>query len=200
MGMSNFDVVAIGTSGGGLEALTEVLSHLPADLPASILIVMHLYPRNKSIMAELLQRSCQIRIKDAVNDEPIEKSVIYIATPDKHLLLIDGKTYLTSTALVHFNRPSIDHLFESVATSMDDKAIGVILTGGGTDGTMGMKAIKEHGGKTIAQDPETAKYPFMPRSAIATGMVDFILPIDDIAPAIVTLIKKGHLSEYATRN
>jgi two-component system chemotaxis response regulator CheB len=128
--MSNFDVVAIGTSGGGLEALTEVLSHLPADLPASILIVMHLYPRNKSIIAELLKRRCQIRIKDAVNDEPIEKSVIYIATPDKHLLLIDGKTYLTSTALVHFNRPSIDHMFESVAVSMDSKVIGVILTGG----------------------------------------------------------------------
>jgi len=126
-----------------------------------------------------------------VNDEPIEKSVVYIAPPDRHLLLTDGKTYLTSTAFVHFSRPSIDLLLESVAASMDGKSIGVILTGSGFDGSMGIKAIKEQGGTTIVQDPETAEHNPMPKSAIATGMVDFILPLDDIASAIITLITKG---------
>ncbi len=140
--MGNFEVVAIGASAGGLKALMEVLSRLPADLPASILIVQHLDPRHKSLLVELLQRRCQIRIKEAVNDEPIEKSVVYIAPPDRHLLLTDGKTYLTSTAFVHFSRPSIDLLFESVAASMDGKSIGVILTGSGIgrgDGHQGNK-------------------------------------------------------------
>ena len=189
--MGNFEVVAIGASAGGLKALMEVLSRLPADLPASILIVQHLDPRHKSLLVELLQRRCQIRIKEAVNDEPIEKSVVYIAPPDRHLLLTDGKTYLTSTAFVHFSRPSIDLLFESVAASMDGKSIGVILTGSGSDGAMGIKAIKEQGGTTIAQDPDTAEHNSMPRSAIATGMVDFVLPLAEIAPAIITLITKG---------
>ena len=92
---------------------------------------------------------------------------------------------------MHFSRPSIDLLFESVAASMDGKAIGVILTGSGSDGAMGIKAIKEKGGTTIAQDPATAEYGSMPQSAIDTGMVDFVLPLADIAPAIITLITKG---------
>ncbi|RPJ50597.1 MAG: chemotaxis protein CheB [Methanobacteriota archaeon] len=189
--MSNFEVIAIGASAGGLKALMEVLSRLPADLPLSILIVQHLDPRHKSLLVELLQRRCQIKIKEAANDELIEKSVVYIAPPDRHLLLADGKTYLTSTAFVHFSRPSIDLMLESVAASMDGKSIGVILTGSGMDGAMGIKAIKEQGGTTIAQDPDTAEHNSMPRSAIATGMVDFVLPLAEIAPAIITLITKG---------
>jgi two-component system chemotaxis response regulator CheB len=189
--MSNFVVVAIGASAGGLKALMEILSRLPADLPVTVLVVQHLDPRHRSLLVELLQRRCKIRIKEAVNDEPVEKSVVYIAPPDRHLLLSDGKTYLTSTAFVHFSRPSIDLLFESVAASIDGKAIGVILTGSGSDGAMGIKAIKEQGGTTIAQDPETAEHNSMPRSAVATGMVDFVLPLEDIAPAIITLITKG---------
>ncbi len=161
--MNNFEVVAIGASAGGLKALMEVLSRFPADLPATVLIVQHLDPRHRSLLVELLQRRCQIRIKEAVNDESVEKSVVYIAPPDRHLLLSEGKTYLTSTAFVHFSRPSIDLLFESVAASMDGKAIGVILTGSGLDGAMGIKAIKEKGGTTIAQDPETAEYRSMPQ-------------------------------------
>jgi two-component system chemotaxis response regulator CheB len=189
--LGNFDVVAIGASAGGLKALMEVLSRLPADLPASVLVVQHLDPRHRSLLVELLQRRSKIRIQEAANDEPIERSVVYIAPPDRHLLLTDSRMYLTSTAFVHFSRPSIDLLFESVAASVDSRAIGVILTGSGTDGTTGIKAIKEQGGTTIAQDPDTAEHNSMPHSAVATGMVDFILPLADIAPAIITLITKG---------
>lgn len=196
-----FHVVAIGTSAGGQEALSEILSSLPADLPASVLVVQHLDPTHKTVLVELLQRRCQIRIKEAVEGESIEKSVVYIAPPNKHLLLTEGKTNLTSTSLVHFTRPSIDLLMESVAASIGDKAIGVILTGGGLDGAMGIKAIKEQGGTTIAQDPDTAEYSYMPEHAISTGMVDFILPLNEIASAIITLITNGDVSSaYATSN
>jgi two-component system chemotaxis response regulator CheB len=153
--------------------------------------VQHLDPRHKSLLVELLQRHCEIRIKEAVNEEAIEKSVVYIAPPDRHLLLTEGKTYLTSTAFVHFSRPSVDLLFESVAASVGGKAIGVILTGSGLDGAMGIKAIKEQGGTTIAQDPDTAEHSSMPQAAIATGMVDYVLPLADIAYTIITLITKG---------
>ena len=181
--------------------MKEILSQLPADLPASVLVVKHLDPKLKSLLVELLQPRCQIRIKEAVDGERMEKSVVYIAPPDRHLMISDGKMHLTSTEFVHFSRPSIDLMFESVAGSMDGKAIGVILTGGGFDGAMGIKAIKERGGTTIAQDPKTAEFKFMPQSAIDTGMVDFILPIKDIAPTIISLITKGDkFPAYVTRN
>ncbi len=187
--MNQFDIVAIGASAGGLKALSEVLSVLPSDLPVPILIVQHLDPRHKSLMAEILQRHCKMKVKEAVHDEPIQKSIVYVATPNKHMLVSDGRIALTSSAFVHFTRPSIDLLFESVAADFGDRAIGVILTGTGRDGSMGIKAIKERGGTTMAQDESTSEHFGMPQAAIATGAVDFVLPVQDIAPAIVALIR-----------
>ncbi len=186
--MNQFDIVAIGASAGGLKALSEVLSGLPAELPVPILIVQHLDPRHKSLMAEILQRHCKMKVKEAVHDETIQKSIIYIAPPNKHMLVSDGKIALTSSAFVHFTRPSIDLLFESVAADFGDRAIGVILTGTGRDGSMGIKAIKERGGTTIAQDEATSEHFGMPQAAISTGAIDFILPLQDIPPAITALI------------
>jgi two-component system chemotaxis response regulator CheB len=117
---------------------------------------------------------------------------VLIAPPGKHLLVNpDGTISLTHTELVHFVRPSADLLFESVAASYRDKAIAVVLTGSGSDGAMGVKAIKKMGGTVIAQDEATCEFFGMPGAAIATGMVDFILPLDEIAPAIVTLVMTG---------
>jgi len=187
--MNQFDIVAIGTSAGGLKALSEILSGLPPDLPVPILIVQHLDPRHKSLMAEILQRHCKMMVKEAVHEETVQPSVVYIAPPNKHLLVSNGKIALTSSAFVHFTRPSVDLLFESVAADLGDKAIGVILTGTGKDGSMGIKAIKERGGTTIAQDEKTSEHFGMPQSAIATGAVDFVLPLQDIAPAITELVR-----------
>ncbi len=186
--MTQFDIVAMGASAGGLKALTEILSVLPADFPVPILIVQHLDPRHKSLMAEILQRHCQMKVKEAENDEDIQKSIVYVAPPNKHMLVSDGKIALTSSAFVHFTRPSIDLTFESVAADYQERAIGVILTGTGKDGSMGIKAIKEKGGTTIAQDEKTSEHFGMPQAAIATGTVDFVLPLQDIAPAIIALI------------
>ncbi len=186
--MSYFDVVAIGASAGGLMALTMVLSQLPKDLPVSILVVQHLDPQHKSLMVELLRKKCALKIKRAEDGEPLERSVAYIAPPNRHLLVAEGKISLSSSAFVHFSRPSIDLMFESVAANNEAKTIGVILTGAGMDGAMGIKAIKEKGGTTIAQDPATAEHGSMPAAAIDTGMVDFVLPLPEISSAIITLI------------
>jgi two-component system chemotaxis response regulator CheB len=188
--MSQFDIVAIGTSAGGLKTLSELLSGLPSNLPVPILIVQHLDPQHKSLIAEILQRHCKMKVKEGVHEETIQPSTVYIAPPNKHMLVSDRKIILTVTAFVHFTRPSIDLLFESVAADFGNKAIGVILTGTGIDGSLGIKAIKERGGTTIAQDKRTSEYFGMPQAAIATGAVDFILPLQDIAHAIITLVRR----------
>ncbi len=187
--MGQFNTVAIGASAGGLRALSTVLSGLSSDLPAAVLVVQHLEPRHKSLMAEILQRSCKMKVKEAEHGETINLSVVYIAPPNKHLLVSDGKIVLTSTAFVHFVRPSIDLLFESVAADFGNKAIGVILTGTGSDGAMGIRAIKERGGTTIAQDEKTSEFFGMPQAAIDTGSVDFILPLQDIGHSIEVLVR-----------
>lgn len=187
--MGQFDIVAIGSSAGGIKALEIMLSELTADFPLPILIVQHLDPRHRSLMAEIMQRHSKLRVIEAADGETMKPAFVYIAPPNKHLLVNDGKILLTSTAFVHFSRPSIDLLFESVAATYGDRSIGIILSGTGRDGAMGIKAIKEKGGTTIAQDEATAEHWGMPQAAIATGMVDFVLPIQDIAPAIIALIK-----------
>ena len=186
--MGHYKIIAIGSSAGGIRALETMLSGLPADMPVPLLIVQHLDPRHRSLMAEIMQRSSKMQVKEAVNDEEIKPSVVYIAPPNRHMLVADGHISLTSTAFVHFSRPSIDLLFESVAATYGDESIGIILSGTGRDGAMGIKAIKEKGGTTIVQDQATAEHYGMPDAAIATGMVDFIMPVFDIAKAITELV------------
>ena len=184
-----FDAVAIGASAGGVTALQTVISALPRGFRAAVLIVQHLDPRHKSLLADLLGRRAQLTVKEADDDEPIRPGTVYIAPPDNHLLVANGHVSLTSSELVHFTRPSVDLLFESVAAAFKDRAIGVILTGSGLDGATGIRAIKEQGGTTIVQDPAAADHPGMPANAYATGCVDFKLELDDIGPAIVRLVQ-----------
>jgi two-component system, chemotaxis family, protein-glutamate methylesterase/glutaminase len=186
--MNFFDIVAIGASAGGVKAIDSVLGNLPEDLPAAIVIVEHLDPVHKSSMAEILQWNCKLRVKDAEDGEDIKQGVVYVATPDRHMLVNHGKIALTTTERVHFLRPSIDVLFNSVAADFGSKAIGIILTGTGKDGSVGLKAIKARGGATIAQDKNTSESFGMPEAAISAGAVDFILPVQDIGPAIIKLI------------
>lgn len=190
--MGQFDIVAIGSSAGGIKAIAIILSALPVDFPAPILIVQHLDPSHKSLIVEIMQRHSRLRVTEAIDGETMNPSTVYIAPPNKHMLVNDGKIQLTSTAFFHFSRPSIDLLFESVAATFGERAIGIILTGSGHDGTMGIKAIKENGGTTIAQDEARSEYRDMPQSAISTGMVDFVLAIQEIAPAIIALTREVH--------
>ena len=161
-----FDIVAIGASAGGLHALMSVVGSLPADFPAAIVIVQHLDPKHRSMLADILSRHTPLRVKEAEDGEAIAPGVIYTAPPDRHLLVNgDGTLSLTRTELVDFLRPSADLLLESVAASFKRRAIAVILSGTGSDGSMGVKAIKKMGGAVIAQDPKTAEFPGMPGAA-----------------------------------
>lgn len=187
-----FDIVALAASAGGLTALSLVLSGLPAGFPATIVVVQHLDPRHRSLMADILSRRTSLRVKQAEEGDRLEPSTVYIAPPNRHLLVNpDGSLSLSQSELVHFVRPSADLLFESVAASYKDRAIAVVLTGTGSDGTMGVQAIKKMSGTVIAQDGKTAEFSGMPVAAIQTGTVDFVLPLDDIAPALVSLVIKG---------
>jgi len=192
LGSGAFDVVACASSAGGLNALGELLSRLPADFPAAIAVVQHLDRRHRSLMADILARRTRLSVKEAEAGERLRPGTVFIAPPDHHLLVnSDGRLALADSELVHFLRPSADLLFESVAASFRDRAIGVVLTGTGKDAAMGVTAIKSMGGTVIAQDPKTAEFPGMPGEAVATGNVDFVLPLAEIADALVTLIMKG---------
>ena len=187
-----FDIIALAASAGGLTALSRVLAALPADFPAVIVVVQHLDPRHRSLMADILSRRTPLRVKQAEEGEQVSPATVYIAPPNRHLLVNpDGTLSLSQSELVHFLRPSADLLFESVAASYRERAIAVVLTGTGSDGAMGVQAIKKMGGTVIAQDEASAEFFGMPSAAIHSGSVDFVLPLDEIPVALVTLVMKG---------
>jgi two-component system chemotaxis response regulator CheB len=186
-----FDVVALAASAGGIAALGRVLAGLPPEFPAAVTIVQHLDPRHRSLMADILRRKTSLEVVQARDGDRIHPGTVYIAPPDRHLLANqDGTLSLSHSELVHFVRPSADLLFESLAASFMDRAIAVVLTGTGIDGSMGVVAIKKMGGTVIVQDEGSSEFFGMPGAAIKTGSADFVLPITEIAPALVTLVMK----------
>lgn len=187
-----FDIVALAASAGGLAALGAVLSGLPDDFPAALVIVQHLDPRHRSLMADILSRRTKLKVKQATEGDRLSPGIVYIAPPNRHLLVNpDGSMSLSQSELVHFVRPSADLLFESVAASYKGRAIAVVLTGTGSDGAMGVQAIKKMGGTVIVQDEKSSEFSGMPTAAIRTGQSDFILPLGEIAAALTTLVRTG---------
>ena len=190
----SFPVIAMAASVGGLNALSVILGGLPADFPAAIAIVMHLSPDHKSILAEILDRRSQLKVKEAKSGDFLCPSCVFVAPPNHHLLVAeDGSLALSSSSAekVNFARPSAEPLFVSVAHVYGRKAIAVVLTGGDGDGSFGVQIIKDEGGQVIAQDRPTSQDFSMPRTSIQTGDVDFILPLDEIAPKLMKLVGGG---------
>ena len=182
-------VVAIASSAGGLEALSMVLAGLPADFPAAVVIVQHLDRSHPSHMAAILDGRTALSVKEARQGDVLRRGQVYVAPPDHHLLVNgDGTLALSHAELVHFVRPSADLLFESVAATYRDRAIAVVLTGTGSDGTTGVRAVKKMGGTVIAQDEQSARFFGMPAAAIETGVVDQVLPLADIPPSLQDLL------------
>jgi two-component system chemotaxis response regulator CheB len=143
-------------------------------------------------MADILSRRTELKVTQAQEGERLEIGTAYIAPPNRHMLVNSDRTIsLTQSELVHFVRPSADLLFESVAASFKERAIAVVLSGTGSDGSMGVRAIKKMGGTVIVQDEKTSEFFGMPGAAIQTGCVDFILPLDEISAALETLVVKG---------
>jgi len=190
-----FGLVAIGASAGGLRALSTLLCALPADFEAPIAVVQHLDRRYRSLMAQILGRRTKLIVKEVTSGMLASPGHVHIAPPDHHLLINeDGSFSLSQTDPVHFVRPSIDLLFESLSRSFQDRALAVILTGSGTDGSAGVQAIKRRGGLVIVQDEASAEFSGMPAAAMRAVCADFVLPLEEIAPAIRRLV-----SQRATR-
>ena len=188
--MRPFEIVALAASAGGLKALTDVLAALPANFPAALVVVQHLDPRHRSLMAEILGKRTALSVREAREGDALQTGLAFIAPPNRHLLVnLDGTLSLTQSELVHFVRPSADLLFESIAASFRERAIAVVLSGSGSDGAMGVKAIKKMGGTVIVQDENTSEFFGMPGAAQKTGAVDFVLPLEEIAPALENLLR-----------
>lgn len=180
-----FGVVAMAASAGGLAALSAVLGAWSADFPVPVAVVQHLDRLHRSQLAEILGWRTALRVKQAEEGESLLPGTVYIAPPDRHLLVLPGKLVSLSQAeLVHFVRPSADLLFESVAAIFRERTLAVVLTGTGSDGAQGALAIKKMGGLVIAQNQATAEFFGMPGAAIHAGGVELILPLAEIAPTV----------------
>jgi two-component system, chemotaxis family, protein-glutamate methylesterase/glutaminase len=167
-----------------------VLGGLPKDFRVPVVVVQHLDPRHRTIIADVLGRRTVMPVRLAAEGDLTRPGMIYIAPPDHHLLVTaDGTLTLSSSELVHFVRPSADLLFESVAASYGPAAIACVLTGTGSDGAMGATAVKSRGGTVIAEDPEVAEFKGMPSAVVAAAAVDFVLPLDEIASVIRSLVE-----------
>lgn len=180
------DVIAIGASAGGFPAILQVLPALTPDAPA-VLIVQHLDRNRKSFLATLLAQRTSRLVKQAEHAEPIVAGTIYVCPPDQHMLVAESRIELSHSELVHFSRPSIDLLFESVAGRYGKRCMGVILSGSNSDGATGIRAIRQAGGITVAQQPASAEFRVMPQAAIDTGCIDFITPLDRLGDEIMRL-------------
>lgn len=179
-----FELVVVGTSLGGLHALEVLLSGLHKSFPLSMAVVQHRH-KNANTLVAFLQRHSALPLKEAEDKEVIVPGRVYFAPADYHLLVEPGKFTLSTEAPVLYARPSIDLLFESAADAYAERVIGVILTGASRDGAQGLAKIKACGGLTVAQSPATAESRTMPKAAIATVAVDWVLPLAEIAPLLL---------------
>ncbi len=185
-----FPIVAMVASAGGLAALAAVLSHLPRDFGGAVVIVQHLEPTRPSLLAPILGQSSGLPIREARQGDRLQPGLALVAPPNHHLIVqADLSLALTSTARVHYTRPSADALLESLGRAVGPRTIAVILTGAGSDGAEGARIVKQAGGMVLAQDRATSQNFGMPGAAIQTGCVDAVLPIDQMAPTLVRLVR-----------
>ncbi|HMF55355.1 MAG TPA: chemotaxis protein CheB [Pyrinomonadaceae bacterium] len=185
--MSGHDIIVIGASAGGVEALSNLARNLPVDLPASVFIVLHVPAQTPSILPQILSRAGPLRAAHAVDNEPIRPGRIYVAPPDNHMLVERDYVRIVRGPKENRYRPAVDPMFRSAARNHGTRVVGVILTGALDDGTAGMRAVKSRGGKTVIQDPKEALYSGMPGSAQMNVKIDYCLPLAEIAPLLARL-------------
>ncbi len=187
-------IVGIGGSAGGLEALETFFRAMPVDQGLAFVLIVHLDPNHKSITDELIQRCTTMKVREAEDNMLAEPNAVYIIPPGKNLSILNGTIQLMNITGSDRVRLPIDYFFRSLAKDQKEKSIGIILSGMGTDGTLGLRAIQEVGGMTMAQDPASAKFDSMPRSAIKNGLVDFSLSPEKMPEALVRYIRKSPAS------
>ncbi len=196
-GPDTFPVVGVGASAGGLEAFSELLTHLSADIPMAIVLVQHLDPKHPSLLTELLTRTTPMPVVQVRPGMRVEPAHIYVIPPDTTMTIADGVLHLTPRSPIRAPHMPVDTFLRSLAENLGDQAIGVVLSGSASDGAFGIKAVKAEGGVTFAQDPETAAYDGMPHAAIASGAVDFVLSPAAIAGELVRIGRHPYLRDPA---
>jgi two-component system chemotaxis response regulator CheB len=181
------DIIVVGASMGGVEALRRLLSRLPADLPASLFVALHTADHHPDMLAQVLGNGSSLPVATAIEGERFSPGRVYLAPPDRHLIVGHDHVHVRRGPRENSARPAIDPLFRSAAASCTTRVIGVLLTGLLNDGTAGLRAIKRCGGLAMVQDPADAAYDQMPRSAIKYVAVDHVLPLDAIASTVAAL-------------
>jgi two-component system CheB/CheR fusion protein len=194
---SQFPIVGVGGSVGGLEAITELLKALPRKPGIALIFVSHLDPGHPSILAELLGRSTEMWVTEAVNKTAVKPNHVYVIPPNFIIEISDGTLRLRKRPLTPHGPMLIDTFLCSLAADRKSRAIGVVLSGSGTDGTEGLRAIKSEGGITFAQDPSSAKGEGMPKSALLSGAADYVLPVAEIARELIKLVNQPYLADPA---
>lgn len=185
---SPLTIVGIGASAGGLEALEEFLTHVPASPDLAFVIIQHLDPTHKGMMPELLQRATLMQVTQAGNRMKVKPNCVYIIPPNKDLSILHGSLFLLEPSAPRGLRLPIDLFFKSLAADQQEHAVGIILSGMGSDGTLGMRAIKENVGLTMAQSPASAKFDSMPRSVIDAGFADIVVPVKELPSELLAYI------------
>jgi two-component system chemotaxis response regulator CheB len=184
------DIILVGASAGGVQALCEVIGSLPPNLLAAVFVVLHVAPHGQSALPTILSRSGCLPASHPSDGELIQPGRIYVAPPDRHLLIDDNRVLLSRNATENGHRPAVDVLFRSAARVFRRRVIAVVLTGNLDDGTAGLAIVKRYGGVAVVQDPKEADYPSMPASAIANVEVDHVLPLADIGPVLDELVRQ----------
>jgi two-component system chemotaxis response regulator CheB len=194
-GSGAHDLVAIGTSWGGLDVLRDILSRLPGELDAAVVIAQHRSPESHpTAFRDLLGAVTRLKVREASDKDAVHPGTAYIAAPDYHLLVDDGSVSLSTDEPVLYARPSIDVLFETAAESYRDRCVGVVLTGANDDGARGLARVVELGGTAIVQDPATAQRDEMPRAALRSVPTARVATVGEIAPLLVDLCGVARVS------
>ena len=186
--MAGHDIIVIGTSARGVETLAKLVHGLPADLPAAVFVVLHIPAHSPSLLPAILSRAGLLLAVHPADNTKIERGCIYIAPPDHHMLIEQGRVRVIRGPRENRHRPAVDPSLRSAALAYGPRVIGVILTGALDDGTAGLLAVKRRGGIAVVQDPEDALYPSMPQNAIDYVDVDYTIPLSQIAPLLKHLV------------
>lgn len=197
--MPERDIIVIGASAGGVEALLNTVKELPANFSATIFIVLHVPAQSPSLLPGILGRVSKLPVAHGQDGAPIQAGHIYIAPPDNHLLVEKGFIRVVRGPKENRHRPAVDPLFRSAALAYRNRVIGVILSGALDDGTAGLVAIKRYGGLAVVQDPLDALYPGMPSNAIANVRVDYILPLAQIPALLIKLVQEPDFASNQTQ-
>ncbi len=184
------DLIVVGTSAGGVEALMQLARALPSDLPAAVCVVLHIPPNAVSVLPRLLERAGQLPASHPADDTALEPGRIYVAPPDRHLIVQGRRLRTVHGPRENRNRPALDPLFRSAARNYGPRVVGVVLTGTLDDGTAGLLSIKRYGGIAIVQDPDDALFSSMPRSALEYVPVDYCLSLAEIGPRLAQLARE----------